>query len=178
MVTNLVDNEALCSIMTTRDNPCNDMDAVAIQSRDLYALQDYIDAQSGGPGKGWFRIVTDPFQARRVINQGKLAVIEGIEVSRIFGCGENNNVPQCDDAQIDAGLQGGPRARRADLLPDPRVRQCLRRNQDDRRRAGASSSTPATGDETGSFWTIAALPRPGPGRRAGDVPPPGRWRSC
>ena len=105
MVTNLVDNEALCSIMTTRRNPCNDMDAVAIQNRDLHALQDYIDAQSGGPGKGWFRLVTDPFQARRVINQGKLAVIEGIEVSRIFGCGEQNNVPQCDDQQIDAGLR-------------------------------------------------------------------------
>jgi hypothetical protein len=62
LVTNLVDNEALCSLMTVRRNPCNDMDAVRIQSRDLYALQDYIDAQSGGPGKGWFRIVTDPFE--------------------------------------------------------------------------------------------------------------------
>jgi hypothetical protein len=105
MVTNLVDNEALCSIMTTRKNPCNDMSSVHIQSRDLYGLQNYIDAQSGGPGKGWFRIVTDPFQARRVINQGKLAVIEGIEVSRLFGCGETHNVPQCNQAQVDAGLK-------------------------------------------------------------------------
>lgn len=105
LVTNLVDNEALCGIMTTRHNPCNDMASVHIQSHDLYALQDYIDAQAGGPGKGWFRIVTDPFQARSVINQGKLAVIEGIEVSRLFGCGEQNNVPQCDQAQVDAGLK-------------------------------------------------------------------------
>jgi hypothetical protein len=105
MVTNLVDNEALCSLMSKRHNPCNDMAAVHIQSRDLYALQDYIDAQSGGPGKGWFRIVTDPFQARRVINQGKLAVIEGIEVSRLFGCGERYNVPQCGTTQVDAGLR-------------------------------------------------------------------------
>ncbi len=105
MVTNLVDNEALCSIMTTRHNPCNDMSSVHIQSRDLFALQNYVDAQSGGPGKGWFRVVTDPFQARQVINQGKLAVIEGIEVSRLFGCGEMKNVPQCNDAQIDAGLK-------------------------------------------------------------------------
>jgi hypothetical protein len=104
MVTNLVDNEALCGLMTTRTNPCNDMESVQIQSRDLYELQDYIDAQSGGPGKGWFRIVTDPFQARQVINQGKLAVVEGIEVSRIFGCGEQDNVPQCNESQIDAGL--------------------------------------------------------------------------
>jgi hypothetical protein len=105
MVTNLVDNEALCSLMTTRTNPCNDMSSVHIQSRDLYALQNYIDAQSGGPGKGWFRIVTNPFQARRVINEGKLAVIEGIEVSRLFGCGEVNGVAQCNESQIDAGLK-------------------------------------------------------------------------
>jgi hypothetical protein len=104
LVTNLVDNEALCSLMTTRSHPCNDMASVRIQSHDLYALQDYIDAQSGGPGKGWFRIVTDPFQARSVINSGKLAVIEGIEVSRIFGCGEVNRVPQCGESEVDAGL--------------------------------------------------------------------------
>ncbi len=105
MVTNLVDNEALCSIMSTHQHACNDMVSVHLQSRDLFALQNYIDAQSGGPGKGFFRVVTDPFQARKVINQGKLAVIEGIEVSRLFGCGERDNVPQCDQAQVDAGLR-------------------------------------------------------------------------
>ena len=105
MVTNLVDNQALCQIMTKRHNPCLDMADVQIQSRDLYALQDYIDAQSGGPGRGWFRIVTNPFQARRVISQGKLAVIEGIEMSELFGCGEYDDQPQCDQAQVDAGLR-------------------------------------------------------------------------
>ena len=104
-VTELVDNEALCLLMTKRRNPCNDMDAVHLQSKDLHALQDYVDAQSGGPGKGWFRIVTDPFQARRVINEGKLAVVEGIEVSRIFGCGEVNGQPQCTPAQVEAGIK-------------------------------------------------------------------------
>jgi len=105
MVTHLVDNEALCTLMTKRHNPCNDMAAVQIQARDLRALEDYIDAQSGGPGKGFFRIVTNPFQAREVINQGKLAVEEGIEVSHLFNCGEVLGVPQCTHAQIDAGLR-------------------------------------------------------------------------
>ncbi len=105
MVTQLVDNEGLCDLMTTRRNPCNDMDAVHLQARDLRALQSYIDAQSGGPGKGFFRIVTNPFQARRVINQGKLAVEVGIEVSHLFNCGEYLGVPQCSDAKIDAGLK-------------------------------------------------------------------------
>ncbi len=105
MTTHLVDNEALCDLMTTRRNPCNDMQAVAIQAADLRALQDYIDAQSGGPGKGFFRIVTNPFQARQVINQGKLAVQEGIEVSHLFNCGEYLGTPQCSQAQIDAGMR-------------------------------------------------------------------------
>jgi hypothetical protein len=105
MVTQLVDNEALCQLMSKRHNPCNDMQSVVIQARDLRNLQDYIDAQSGGPGKGFFRIVTDPFQARQVINQGKLAVVEGIEVSHLFNCGEYLGVPKCDQAQIDAGLK-------------------------------------------------------------------------
>ena len=30
----------------------------------MYAMQDYIDAQFGGPGKGWYRIVTNPLEAR------------------------------------------------------------------------------------------------------------------
>jgi hypothetical protein len=50
------------------------------------------------------RIVTNPFQARRVINSGKLAVIKGIELSRVLDCGEINGVAQCDRAQVDAGL--------------------------------------------------------------------------
>jgi hypothetical protein len=105
MVTQLVDNEALCGLMTKRHNPCNDMQSVRIQAADLKGLQNYIDAQSGGPGKGFFRIVTNPFQARQAINQGKLAVVEGIEVSHLFNCGEYLGVPDCSPAKIDAGLK-------------------------------------------------------------------------
>ena len=105
LVTNDVENSELCSLMSVRRNPCNDTGAVAIQAADLRALQDYIDAQSGGPGKGWFRLVTNPFQARQVINEGKLAVIQGIEVSQLFGCGEMNGRPECDQSQVSAGIQ-------------------------------------------------------------------------
>jgi hypothetical protein len=156
-VTNLVDNEALCSLMSTRTNPCNDMSSVQIQSRDLYALQNYIDAQSGGPGKGWFRIVTNPFQARRVINQGKLAVIEGIEVSRIFGCGEVNGVPQCNDAQIDAGLKE---------VHALGVRTFFPIHEFDNAFGGTKMISGDLGalinagnrEETGSFWTLQPCP--------------------
>ena len=157
MVTNLVDNEALCSLMTKRHNPCNDMSSVHIQSRDLYALQDYIDAQSGGPGKGWFRIVTDPFQARRVINQGKLAVIEGIEVSRIFGCGEQHDVPQCGPAQVDAGLKEVERLGVRTFFP---VHEFDNAFGGTKGIAGGTGAIVNAGNrlETGSFWTMQPCP--------------------
>ena len=157
MVTNLVDNEALCSLMTTRHNPCNDMANVDIQDRDLHALQDYIDAQSGGPGKGWFRLVTDPFQARRVINQGKLAVIEGIEVSRLFGCGESGDVPQCDTSQIDAGIKHVEQLGVRTFFP---VHEFDNAFGGTKMIAGAIGTVINVGnrEETGSFWTLQPCP--------------------
>ncbi len=105
MVTQLVENEGLCTLMSQRRNPCNDMASVRVQAADLRGLQDYIDAQSGGPGKGFFRIVTNPFQARKMINAGKLAVVEGVEVSHVLNCGEYLGTPDCSQAKIDSGLQ-------------------------------------------------------------------------
>jgi hypothetical protein len=39
-----------------------------------------------------------------VINEGKLAVVLGIETSEIFGCGGSEQQPRCDRAQIVRGL--------------------------------------------------------------------------
>lgn len=65
---------------------CNDMRLGIAQVKYLFQLQDYVDAQEGGPGMGWFRIVRSPQEARRVINDGKLAVVAGLEFANIFNC--------------------------------------------------------------------------------------------
>ncbi len=104
MVTLLVDNEVLCDLQTNRVNPCDDMEGAKLQRKRLYELQDYIDAQYGGPGKGFLRIVTDPFQARRVVADGKLAVVMGMETSALFGCRGSDQAPECDQAKVDRGL--------------------------------------------------------------------------
>jgi microsomal dipeptidase-like Zn-dependent dipeptidase len=104
LVVQFVDNEALCDVMTTKHLSCNDMNSVRVQNQDLEKLRDYVDAQNGGPGKGWLRIVTTPAQARRAIYQGNLAVVKGIEVSHVLDCGELAGTPQCNASQVDAGL--------------------------------------------------------------------------
>jgi len=85
---------------------CNDMLATDRQIAEAYNLERYIDAQSGGAGKGWFRIVKSPAEARAVIDGGKLAVILGIEVSNLFDCFlvPPAGAPTCDAAYISAQL--------------------------------------------------------------------------
>ena len=104
MVALNTDNKLLCDVMPQRRYGCNEMAGVRRSIAAVYGLQDYIDAQSGGPGRGWFRVVVDPFDARRVINEGKLAVVLGIETSKLFDCGVFNHVPLCDRAQVDERL--------------------------------------------------------------------------
>ena len=157
----LVDNEALCKIVQARKNPCNDMESVRLQAKRTFELQDYIDAQYGGPGKGFFRIVKDPFEARRVANDGKLAVILGIEVSRLFGCGVKNGLPECDKEKIDREL---------DEVYNIGVRQMEIINKFDNAFGGVAGDTGQTGTavnsqnrtETGRFWDMRTCDSEGP----------------
>jgi hypothetical protein len=103
MVMSINENRVLCELMPTRKTNCDEMDTVRRGFQDVRELQRYVDAQAGGPGKGFFQIVTDPFQARRVINEGKMAVVLEIEVSEPFGCAGWDQ-PTCDQAQVDRQL--------------------------------------------------------------------------
>lgn len=104
MVNDLVENRALCEMYPLKQNPCNEMVSARGQAQAMHDLQDYIDAQFGGPGRGFFRIVTSPVEARRVINDGKLAVVLGIEVSELLDCRLHGGAPKCTEQQIDTRL--------------------------------------------------------------------------
>lgn len=81
------DSPALCKLSNNDGRNCDDEDTTILLQLDAaYAMQDYIDQQAGGSGKGWYRIVTTPTEARRVIQEGKLAVVLGIETAHLFNC--------------------------------------------------------------------------------------------
>jgi len=107
VVQHAVNNQIICDFLVNGNiqpgrHSCNDMVNADSQIDATYAMQDYIDAQEGGPGEGWFRIVTSPEQARDVINDGKMAVVLGIEVSTLFNCFLNpsDEFPACDQAHV------------------------------------------------------------------------------
>ncbi|HUR42354.1 MAG TPA: peptidase M19 [Verrucomicrobiae bacterium] len=121
--------EALCDVgkkaSGDKTSDCTDMGVGMKQVAYAHDMEGYVDAQFGGPGKGWFRIVKTPEEAEAVIRAGKMAVIPGLEFSNIFKCNvtyRNGNTgdevdgevvgctPQIIDEQIeeawDAGVRG------------------------------------------------------------------------
>ncbi len=155
LVNLLVENNKLCEIYPLKRNSCDDMDSIRLQANDMRALERYVDAQNGGPGKGWYRIVTTPEQARSVINEGKLAVVMGIETSVPFGCTQKLGVPdlKCTPASIDKQL---------DEVRAMGVSQMELVNKFDNALSGVAGDTGATGVlvnaanllETGSAWRM------------------------
>ncbi len=114
MMNHLVANEAICQLWPLKRNDCDEMESIALQRQLVLDLQDYIDAQEGGPGRGFFRLAYSSAEARQIIESGKMAVVLGTENEKIFGCGEFLDAPECTvehiDRQLDAWYALGLRA--------------------------------------------------------------------
>jgi hypothetical protein len=104
VVAQTVEDEPLCTIEPRKSHSCDEADTIELEVKRLRALQHYVDAQHGGRGRGWFRLVYGPAQARRLIRRGKLAVVIGAESSGPFGCSQYRGEPRCDRAGIDRGI--------------------------------------------------------------------------
>ncbi|WP_341257665.1 MULTISPECIES: sphingolipid ceramide N-deacylase [Gordonia] len=152
-----VQNRVLCEIYPLSDEPCNEMESVRIQHRRLLQLRDYIDAQAGGPGKGFFQIATNSQELRRIVASGKLAVTLGIEISEPFGCGAVGGRPLCSSADIDRGL---------DELHGLGVRQVILTHKFDNALGGARMDGGLTGVGVeigqvyagGGLWQVGKCP--------------------
>ncbi len=108
IVTHATGNRSYCQIMKAfhpelARGDCSAHDEIERQIGYVEALEDYVDAQAGGAGRGFFRIVRSPAEARQVIAAGKLAVVLGTEYSELFECRESN--AGCTNEYVDAELQ-------------------------------------------------------------------------
>ena len=158
MVMSVNENRVLCSLQANRRTDCDEMATVRRGLDDIRELQRYVDAQAGGPGRGFFQIVTDPFEARRVINSGRMAVVLEIEVSEPFGC-RGWNAPTCDRAKVDREL---------DDLYKRGVRSALLLNKFDNPLTGVRFDSGEVGTiinvgnvaSAGSFWSARTCTGP------------------
>jgi hypothetical protein len=158
MVMSVNENRVLCSLQAVRVTDCDEMATVRRGLDDIRELQRYADAVAGGPGRGFFQIVTDPYAARRVINSGRMAVVLEIEVSEPFGC-RGWAAPSCDRARIDREL---------DDLYKRGVRSALLLNKFDNPLTGVRFDSGEVGTvinvgnlaSAGSFWSARTCTGP------------------
>ena len=104
VVAQTVEDDELCRVQKRRSHSCSEPVAIAEQVRVLRSLERYVDRRSGGRGRGFFRLVYTPRQARRVIEHGKLAVVIGVESSNPFGCRLEHGRSACTAKDVDRGL--------------------------------------------------------------------------
>ena len=104
LVANRVLCEALVGLGVPARTSCDEMAQLRHQVDYLGRMEAHIDAEHGGPGRGWFRIARSPEEVRNIAAQGKLAVTLGVEASEPFGCRIVDDAPQCTTADIDRGL--------------------------------------------------------------------------
>jgi microsomal dipeptidase-like Zn-dependent dipeptidase len=161
----VVEDEPLCNIEPRKSHSCDETDTIKLGIQRLHGLQDYVDSQSGGRGRGFFRLVTNPGQARRVIERGKLAVVIGVESSNPFGCRLENGQPKCSKPQIDAGIA---------LLKSLGVRTMFPAHWVDNALAGAALEA---GDK-GTFISAMQLSYTGFPFQTGPCPDPEQGSSC
>lgn len=82
-----VNNEQVCRFVNKAPSrTCDDDEAIRLQIAGAKRMERYIDKKNGGPGRGWYRIVYSPQQARKAIASGKLAVVLGAEVDYFLNC--------------------------------------------------------------------------------------------
>ncbi|HEX6713537.1 MAG TPA: membrane dipeptidase, partial [Thermoleophilaceae bacterium] len=161
----VVEDEPLCNIEPKKNHSCDETQTIELAVKHLQDLRDYIDAQYGGRGRGFFRLVYDPQTARRVIERGKLAVLIGVEASNPFGCRLENGQPKCTKEDIDRGIG---------LLKTIGVRSIFPAHWVDNALAGAALEE---GDK-GTFISAMQLSYTGFPFQTGPCPESGQGDSC
>lgn len=98
MVMHAVSNEVLCKFLG-HTHPCDDMTNVDLQLQAARDLERFVDLQNDCEenDNGWYRIAESPEQARKIISEGGMAVVLGIEVDTLFNCYDNSG---CTEAFV------------------------------------------------------------------------------
>ena len=168
VVAQTVEDQPICEIEPRKVHACDETEAVRQQIQTLRGLQGYVDAQAGGKGRGWFRLVYNPRQARAAIERGRLAVLIGIESSDLFGCSEQMGQPECTRRDIDRGIRN---ARRLG------VRTVFPMHWTDNAFGGSALEGGAKGIfinlleafQTGHYFRTGPCPEPGQGEEMGSL---------
>ena len=150
----LVENNQLCMLYPLKRNSCDDMDSIRLQAKrhvpDAGLHRRAVRRARARASTGSSR---NPFQARKVINAGKMAVVMGIETSRAVRLHVEARHADLLDRRHRPAARRGAQARRPPDGAGQQVRQRAGR-RGRRHRRGRRAVNAANFLETGSFWDM------------------------
>jgi microsomal dipeptidase-like Zn-dependent dipeptidase len=89
MVMTITNSQTLCeSFHRIPGAPCEDDGVIAVQIEAMQRMLDAIEKREGG----WMRLATSSREAEEIIRSNKLALVLGVEVDTLFGCGSEGDV--------------------------------------------------------------------------------------
>jgi microsomal dipeptidase-like Zn-dependent dipeptidase len=89
MVMTITNSETLCESFHRRPGaPCEDDGVIAVQIEAMQRMLAAIEEREGG----WIRLARSSHEAEQIIRENKLALVLGVEVDTLFGCGAEGDV--------------------------------------------------------------------------------------
>jgi microsomal dipeptidase-like Zn-dependent dipeptidase len=121
LITCLAVNNELLATKTHPSSGTDDKSAIKVQISAMKEMAAFIDAQAGGPGKGWMQVVYSAAEAHQAISENKLAVILGVEVDSLGNWHKPEEIEELSGGNLEAAR--GLIRREVDWLYDMGVRQ-------------------------------------------------------
>ena len=83
LITCLAVNNELLATKSDPDLPTDDKSTIERQIVAMKEMAAFVEAQGGGPGRGWLQIAYSPEEARQIISENRLAIVLGVEVDSL-----------------------------------------------------------------------------------------------
>ena len=89
MVMTITHSRTLCeNVHRNPGAPCEDEGVIAVQIEAMQRMVDAIEKREGG----WMRLAHSSREAAEIIGENRLALVLGVEVDTLFGCGDEGDV--------------------------------------------------------------------------------------
>jgi microsomal dipeptidase-like Zn-dependent dipeptidase len=108
VVITATNSEVICNA-AEHPLPCNDEAVVEDQIKQIQEMADWVANNEFGGDRSrprpWLEIVKSSSDAKRVVQNNRLAVVIGVEVDNLFDCGPGKWGRECDQAHVDEMLK-------------------------------------------------------------------------
>ena len=173
LITCLAVNNELLATKSDPELPTDDKSTIERQVVAMKKMAAFVEAQGGGPGKGWLQIAYSPEEARKVIAENRLAIVLGVEVDSLGNWRRLEDLEILSQGDAERGSTADRRGAGLALRPRRAPDHAHPSDQQRLRRHGHLHALPRNGEHVRHRRALGGGRRVGNGRA---LPPGSRRR--